>query len=111
MAEDVNEGNKNAWLWVWKGVSALFCHVFYFPLIISELNIVTINVNGLREGNKRAKVFEVIKQKKSWCCYAAGNSYAAEWVIEWHGVSVLISDFRVAILFNKICSPHTYQVK
>ncbi len=44
-----------------------FCYVFFFFFSsnMCEVNIATINVNGLRVMEKRAEVFEVVKQKKN----------------------------------------------
>ncbi len=43
--------------------SLLYGFYFYFWLVMSEVHLATLNVNGARDVRKRAMIFEVIKQK------------------------------------------------
>lgn len=84
-----------------------------------EMNIATMNVNGLRGMNKRAEVFEMIKQKKIDVAMLQETHSdlrnAADWAEEWEGVAVLSHNTSlsggVAILFAKNFFPQTYQVE
>ncbi len=99
--------------------AVLLCLFFFFSSNMCEVNIATINVNGLRVMDKRAEVFEVVKQNKIDVAMLQETHSdlrnPADWAAEWDGVSVLSHNTSlsggVAILFAKSFIPHTYQIE
>ncbi len=84
-----------------------------------HVNAATLNLNGARDMHKRAKLFEVIHQKKIDVTLLQEThtdlNNAADWAVEWNGIAVLSHNTSlsggVAILFAKSFSPHSYQVE
>lgn len=85
---------------------------------MSEVNIATLNINGVREIRKRTAMFEVVKQKRIDVLMLQETHSdlrnAADWTEVWDGVSVLSHNTSVsggvAILFSKAFNPTSYQV-
>ncbi|KAI4900061.1 hypothetical protein NFI96_009346 [Prochilodus magdalenae] len=81
--------------------------------------ISTLNVDGARDGVKRAKVFELVKQKRlDVVLLQETNSdvnNSADWIKEWEGLAVLSHHTSmsggVAVLFAKSFIPCSYDVE
>lgn len=92
---------------------------FFFYLTMCHVNVATLNLNGARDMHKRAELFEIFNQKKSYVTLLqethTGFNNAADWAVEWNGIAVLSHNTSlsggVAILFAKSFSPHSYQVE
>ncbi len=92
--------------------------ILFLFLSMIEVCIASLNVNGARNGKKRADLFEVIKLKKIDVIFIQEThsdvKNAADWMQEWDGISVLSHNTTlsggVGILFTKSFSPVSYQV-
>ncbi len=64
----------------------------FFSLSMCHVNVATLNLNGARDMHKRAKLFEVIHQKKDVTLLQETHTdlnNAADWAVEWNGIAVL----------------------
>ncbi len=83
-------------------------YFLYFLLVMSEVHLATLNVNGAKDVTKRTIIFEVIKQKNiDVACLQethGDKKNAVDWVKEFDGTSVLSHNTSVsggvAILFE-----------
>ncbi len=93
-------------------------YFFSFWLVMSEVHLATLNVNGARDVRKRTIIFEVIKQKHIDVAFLQEThsdlKNAVDWVREFEGTSVLNDNTSVsggvAILFAKNFSPVSYVI-
>lgn len=88
------------------------------PLVMSEVHLATVNVNGARDSRKRTTIYEVIKQKNIDVAFLQEThsdvKNAVDWLREFDGTAVLSHNTSVsggvAILFAKNFSPVSYVV-
>lgn len=100
------------------GCIGLFLFLYFFFLMMSEVRVASLNVNGARERIKRAAVFETIRQNKFDVFFAqethSDMSNASDWVQEFDGLSILShgtsNSAGVAVFFSKSFIPITYQI-
>lgn len=103
----VNVNSRNA------NFSLLFGLFFSFLLVMSEVHLATLNVNGARDIRKRTTIYEVIKQKNIDVAFLQEThsdvKNAVDWLREFDGTAVLSHNTSVsggvAILFAKNFSP------
>uniref|UniRef100_A0A8C2GDM5 Reverse transcriptase domain-containing protein n=1 Tax=Cyprinus carpio TaxID=7962 RepID=A0A8C2GDM5_CYPCA len=92
--------------------------LLFFSLLMSEVHLATLNVNGSRDARKRVMVYEIIKQRNISVAFLqethSDQKNAADWGREFDGVSVLSHNSSVsggvAILFNRNFVPISYDV-
>ncbi|KAI4878377.1 hypothetical protein NFI96_005411 [Prochilodus magdalenae] len=86
---------------------------------MESFKISTLNVNGARDGGKRAKVFELVRQKRLDVVLLQEThsdvNNSADWIKEWEGLAVLSNHTSmsggVAVLFTKSFIPCSYDVE
>lgn len=91
---------------------------FFFSLIMSEVHIASMNVNGARNSKKRAQIFEEIVQKNIDIAFLqethSSIDNVVDWMKEFSGISVLSHHSNVsggvAVLFSKSFKPISYDV-
>lgn len=91
---------------------------FSFLLVMNEVLLATLNVNGARDVRKRTIIYEVIKQKNIDVTFLQEThsdlKNAVDWAREFDGTPVLSHNTSVsggvAILFAKNFSPVSYEV-
>ena len=101
----------------------VLCLLFVFVHLIScslscmgDFKIATLNINGARDFRKRAKLFELMKQKHSDVMFIqethSDEKNAADWVREWEGKTFLSHKTSVSggvgLLFSKNFVPQSY---
>ncbi len=85
---------------------------------MSNFKISSLNVNGARDVNKRAQVYELMKLKNIDVMFLqethSTKENEVEWMKEWEGKIVLSHKTAlsagVAVLFSKTCLPISYEV-
>lgn len=85
---------------------------------MGEFKIASLNLNGARDGMKRALLFETIKEKSIDVLFAQEThsdvNNAADWAKEFGGLSILSHKTNtsggVAIIFSQNCIPSSYEV-
>ncbi|KAL2096374.1 hypothetical protein ACEWY4_008522 [Coilia grayii] len=92
---------------------------FIFFLLMGEICVASLNLNGARERGKRAAIFETMRLKKVHVLLAQETHTdplnAADWGREFDGLSILSHNTStsggVAILFSKSFTPISYEVE
>lgn len=85
---------------------------------MSNFKISSLNVNGARDVNKRAQVYELMKLKNIDVMFLqethSTKENEVEWMKEWEGKIVLSHKTAlsagVAVLFSKTCLPISYDI-
>jgi len=101
------------------GLCLLSLICFFLSSFMAEICIASLNVNGAREGKKRFRLFETIRQKKVNVLFAqeshSDEINESDWAREFDGLSILShlssTSGGVAILFSKSFVPCSYQVE
>jgi len=94
------------------GCIALCAVVSLSFLIMNDIRIASLNVNGARDCRKRAQIYEVANQNKIDVLFLqethSDMEIAVEWAKEWGGLLFLSHNTSlsggVAVLFNKNCT-------
>lgn len=98
---------------------SFFVTCLFFSFLMNTFNIATLNLNGARGSQKRAGLFELVKQRKIDVLLAQETHSdafnAIEWEKEWNGLAILSHNTTlsggVAILFSHSFIPHSYTVE
>ncbi|KAL2076997.1 hypothetical protein ACEWY4_027414 [Coilia grayii] len=98
---------------------SMYTQVFYFLLIMGEIRVGSLNVNGARERSKRAVLFDAIRHNRLDVVFLqethSDSRNTADWAREFDGLSLLSHNLSnsggVAILFSRSFTPRSYQVE
>ena len=92
--------------------------VFSILFLMGDVRVASLNINGARDCGKRAKLYELVKQKRLDVIFVQEThsdvSNAADWAKEWEGLAFLShnSSFSggVAVLLSQGFNPYSYSV-
>ena len=102
----------------WFRMASVLSVFYLFYFLMGDVRVASLNINGARDCGKRAKLYELVKQKRLDVIFVQEThsdvSNAADWAKEWEGLAFLShnSSFSggVAVLLSQGFTPYSYSV-